>query len=76
MSWRTAGSGGSPVTDDEALRAAVQAQADYELTVREAKAARSTAFRRALSGPVTAVELARRTGMSNTQVARIARGEA
>lgn len=61
---------------EELLEAAVQAHRDYVRVVAEAKAARTGAFRAAILGPVTAAELARHTGMSDTQVTRISKGQA
>lgn len=61
---------------DELLKRAVSAQREYEAGVAELKAQRTKAFKRALAGTVTAVELSKDVGMSNTQVSRIARGQA
>ena len=61
---------------DELLAAAVQAHREFEAGVAELKARRTKAFKRALTGTVTAVELSKDVGMSNTQVSRIARGQA
>lgn len=60
---------------EELLAAAVEAHREYERGVEELKRRRSAAFRRAIAGPVTAVELAELTGMSNTQVKRVSQGE-
>lgn len=62
-------------THDELLAAAVEAHHRLERGVAELKRNRSAAFKRAIVGPVTAVELAELTGMSNTQVKRIAQGK-
>lgn len=62
-------------THDELLAAAVQAHCDYEDGIERLKRDRSAAFRRALNGSVTAVELAKELGISNTHIARIARGK-
>lgn len=61
---------------DELLREAITAQAEFESGLERLRAQRTRAFKRALAGTVTAVELADKVGMSNTQVARIARGQA
>ena len=61
---------------DELLEAAVAAQWRYEMVVAQAKAERTEAFRAAFRGPVSAREIAKHVGMSDTQVKRIARGEA
>ncbi|WP_306593852.1 hypothetical protein [Corynebacterium striatum] len=62
-------------THEELLKAAIEAQQKYEKTIEEAKRERSIAFRRAISGPVTAVELSKALGISNVQVSRIAKGQ-
>lgn len=61
---------------DELLRAAIAAQTEFEAGMERLRRQRTGAFKRALAGTVTAVELSREVGMSNTQVARIARGQA
>lgn len=66
----------SSAPHDELLAAAVEAQREYVDGMEQLRAQRTRAFKRALAGTVTAVELAGNVGMSNTQVARIARGQA
>ena len=60
---------------DELLEDAVAAQWRYEMLVEKAKRERSEAFRRALAGTVTAVELGKKLGISNSHVSRIAKGQ-
>ena len=54
---------------DELLKAAVEAQADYERALRD----RDRAFLRAVSATVTQSEIARNTGLPRTTVASIVR---
>ena len=61
---------------DELLAAAVEAHREFEAGVAELKARRTKAFKRALAGTVTARELSRLTGMSDTQATRISQGKA
>lgn len=61
---------------DELLSAAIDAHRKYEAGVAELKAQRTKAFKRALTGTVTARELSRQTGMSDTQATRISQGKA
>jgi|GEM_PF-5228284 len=60
---------------DELLEEAVAAQWRYEMLLASAKKERAQVFRRVLSGPVTAVELGKKLGLSNVQVSRIAKGQ-
>lgn len=60
---------------DELLEEAVAAQWRYEISIEKAKEERAKVFRRVLAGPVTAVELGKELGLSNSHVARIARGQ-
>lgn len=60
---------------DELLEDAVAAQWRYEMLVEQAKKERSKAFRNAILGPVTGREIAKATGISESHVSRIARGE-
>ena len=55
---------------DELLALAVEAQKALE----DAKVARKDAFLRAIRGPVKGREIADATGLSESQVGRIARG--
>lgn len=60
---------------DELLANAVQAHEDYEQGVAELKAKRAQAFRTAFLGPVSGREIAAATGLSESYVGRIAKGE-
>ena len=60
---------------DELLAAAVEAHRDYERGVARLKVARARAFRTAFLGPVTGREIAEATGLSESYVGRIAKGE-
>lgn len=60
---------------DELLSAAIDAHRKYEAGVAELKAARARAFRAAFIGPVTGREIAEATGLSESYVGRIAKGE-
>ncbi|HAT1156499.1 TPA: hypothetical protein NJV00_000851 [Corynebacterium striatum] len=57
-------------THDELLEAAVAAHRELE----QAKELRKSAFLKALRGPVKGREIAEATGLSESQVGRIARG--
>lgn len=60
---------------DELLANAVQAHKEYEQGVAELKAKRAQAFRAAFLGPVSGREIATATGLSESYVGRIAKGE-
>lgn len=60
---------------DELLEAAVAAQWRYEMLVEQARSERAKAFRDAILGPVKGREIAEQTGLSESHVSRIARGE-
>lgn len=60
---------------DELLKAAVDAHWEYLDTMREAKLRREGAFRKATQGAVKGREIAEKTGLSEAQVSRIARGK-
>lgn len=60
---------------DDLLADAVRAHREYEEGVERLKNARRVAFRRALTGPVKATEIAGAIGLSSGQVGRIARGD-
>lgn len=60
---------------DELLADAVRAHKEYEQGVAELKAKRAQAFRAAFLGPVSGREIAAATGLSESYVGRIAKGE-
>lgn len=63
------------MTDDEALRAAAQAQSDYEQAVQEAKVARRREFQKAVDSGVSRGQIARELGRSTAWVSRIVSGD-
>ena len=62
-------------TKDELLAAAIEAQQQYERGVEKLRENRARAFRAAFVGPVTGREIAEATGLSESYVGRIAKGE-
>jgi len=62
-------------THDRLLAEAVQAHEEYERGVAELKSKRAQAFRAAFLGPVSGREIAAATGLSESYVGRIAKGE-
>ena len=60
---------------DELLEAAVAAQYRYEMLVAQARNERQEAFKAALRGTVTGREIAKATGLSESHVSRISKGE-
>ena len=62
-------------THDELLKAAVAAHREYLETLEAARNKRENAFRNAIRGPVTGREIAKATGLSESHVSRISKGE-
>lgn len=62
-------------THDQLLADAVRAHKEYEQGVAKLKAKRAQAFREAFLGPVSGREIATATGLSESYVGRVAKGE-
>lgn len=60
---------------DQLLADAVRAHMEYEQGVARLKEQRARAFRAAFNGPVKGREIAEATGLSESYVGRIAKGE-
>ena len=60
---------------DELLEAAIAAHRDYLKTLEDARSKREKAFRDAIRGPVKGREIASKTGLSESQVSRISKGQ-
>lgn len=65
----------SLVNHDELLAAAVEAHREYVHETARLRDVRARAFRAAFLGPVTGREIAEATGLSESYVGRIAKGE-
>ena len=60
---------------DELLAAAVEAHREYAKETARLREARARAFQAAFFGPVTGREIAEATGLSESYVGRVAKGE-